>query len=141
MLRSYLTNALKQLDTLIEMTNEDIALVKAAKHDELANAENKKRHALVSFESTKSLLNSELLKLTTESGLDMSEVLSKEESVMLGSFKEKLQELKDTNRYLSAMVIAINEFYGSLFDKMFKFDNQGYTKTKPLPAAMLRVSA
>jgi hypothetical protein len=39
------------------------------------------------------------------------------------------------------MVIAINEFYGSLFDKMFKFDNQGYTKTKPLPAAMLRVSA
>jgi hypothetical protein len=141
MLKSYLTNALKQLDTLIELTNEDIALVKAAKHDELSNQEGKKHHALVSFESTKSLLNSELLKLTTESGLDLSEVLSKEEGLMLESFKVKLQELKDTNITLSSMVIALNEFYGSLFDRMFKFDNQGYTKTKPLPAAMLRVSA
>jgi hypothetical protein len=141
MLERYLQNAIKELDILITLTLEDIALIKEAKHDELSEKHTQKKHALVSFESTKSLLNHELLKLTQESEKGLEDRLNEDESRLLGIFKEKLLELKEVNLQYSKFVIAVNEFYGTLFDSMFKFDSNGYQKTTPLPAAMLRVSA
>jgi hypothetical protein len=141
MLERYLENAIKELDILITLTLEDIALIKEAKHDTLSEKHTLKKHALVSFETTKSLLNHELLKLTQESEVGLDERLNEKESGLLETFKVKLEELKEVNREYSKYVIAVNEFYGSLFDRMFKFDSNGYQKTTPLPAAMLQVSA
>jgi len=141
MLERYLTNAIKELDILIDLTHEDITLIKEAQHDALSEKADIKKHALVSFETTKSLLNHEILKKSKESDGGLSEVISERENMLLESFKEKLLELKKVNLEYSKFVISINEFYGTLFDRMFKFDSHGYQKTKPLPAAMLRVSA
>ncbi len=141
MLERYLHNAIKELDILITLTQEDIILIKEAKHEKMSERQSMKQHALVSFETTKSLLNHELLKLTQNNNQGLEEVLSDEQGVLLDSFKEKLIALKEINVQYSKLVIAVNEFYGTLFDSMFKFDNSGYQKTNPLPAAMLRVSA
>jgi len=141
MLERCLTSAIKELDILITLTQEDIALIQEAKHDTLQEKAQIKQHALVSFETTKSLLNHELLKKSQESTTGLEEVLTSSENALLESFKEKLKELQTINLRYSKFVISLNEFYGTLFDKMFTFDSQGYQKTKPLPAAMLRVSA
>lgn len=141
MLERYLTNAIKELDTLITLTHEDITLIKEAQHEALSKKAEIKKHALVSFETTKSLLNHELLKKSQESEAGLSEVISEDENTLLETFKEKLLELKTINLQYSKLVISVNEFYGTLFDRMFAFDSDGYQKTRPLPAAMLRVSA
>ncbi len=141
MLERYLNNAIKELDNLITLTQEDIALIKEARHEALQEKSALKHHALASFESTKSLLNHELLKRTQAREAEVEKALSAEESALLEQFKEKLLVLKEVNLHYSKFVISLNEFYGTLFDKMFAFDSQGYQKTKPLPAAMLRVSA
>ena len=141
MLERYLKNAIKELDILITLTQEDIALIKEAAHETLQEKSAIKQHALRAFESTKSLLNHELLKRSQAADSGLEDALDREESELLEIFKEKLLELKQINLEYSKFVISLNEFYGTLFDKMFVFDSQGYQKTKPLPAAMLRVSA
>jgi len=141
MLENHLNNAIKELDTLITFTLEDIALIKEAQHEALSNKQDDKKHALVAFERTKSLLNHALLKITQESNNALEEALNAEQSELLETFKVKLMQLKEVNIKYSKLVISVNEFYGTLFDRMFKFDSEGYQKTTPMPAAMLRVSA
>ncbi len=141
MLERYLTSAIKELDVLITLTQEDITFIKAAKHDALQEKAQIKKHALLAFETTKSLLNHELLKKSQASDGGLSEALSSEENILLETFKEKLQALKTINLHYSKFVISLKEFYGTLFDRMFAFDSNGYQKTKPFPAAMLKVSA
>ncbi len=141
MLERHLTTAIKDLDLLIDLTQEDIALIKEAKHEELSQKHTLKQQAVVAFETTKSLLNHALMKRTEDSDEALETLLSEEEGKLLECFKEKLLELKSCNQHYSKLLIAVNEFYGSLFDRMFTFDSSGYQKTKPLPAAMLRVSA
>ncbi len=141
MLERYLKNAIKELDMLITLTQEDITLIKEAQHNALSEKATIKQHALVSFETTKSLLNHELLKKSQASGAGLEDALSEQEGELLETFKEKLLALKTINLEYSKFVISLNEFYGTLFDRMFAFDSNGYQKTKPLPAAMLRVSA
>ncbi len=141
MLERYLESAVKELDILITLTHEDITLIKEAKHESLSKKAEIKKHALVSFETTKSLLNHELLKKSKETDSGLSDALTDVENTLLETFKEKLLELKTINLQYSKLVISVNEFYGTLFDRMFTFDSNGYQKTKPLPAAMLRVSA
>ena len=141
MLERHLTNAIKELEILITLTQEDIDLIKEANHAKLSEKHALKKHALRAFESTKSLLNHALSQRTSEGDTTLEAGLSDEENHLLDSFKTKLLELKEVNLHYSKLVISVNEFYGTLFDSMFKFDSQGYQKTNPLPAAMLQVSA
>jgi len=141
MLERYLKNAMKELDILIALIDEDIILIKEAKHERLSEKTQMKQHALVSFETTKSLLNHALLKKTQASDASLEESLNDVENRLLEEFKEKLVALKTVNMQYSKLLISVNEFYGTLFDRMFSFDSDGYQKTRPLPAAMLRVSA
>lgn len=141
MLERHLENAIKELDVLINLTQEDITLIKEAQHEALSQKATAKQHAMLAFETTKSLLNHELLKLSQESENGLESALDTKQSTLLEAFKEKLLELKTINLHYSKLVISVNEFYGTLFDRLFAFDSQGYQKTQPLPAAMLRVSA
>jgi hypothetical protein len=141
MLERHLENAIKELDVLINLTQDDITLIKDAKHEALSQKSVEKKQAMVAFETTKSLLNHELLKLTQENPEGLEGALNEKEGALLELFKEKLLSLKNINRHYSKLLISVNEFYGTLLDRMFAFDSQGYQKTKPLPAAMLQVSA
>ncbi len=141
MLTDNLNKAIEELDCLIDFTKEDIRFAKEANHNALADRHITKERMLSRFEMTKSDLNSELLKLSNKSDGDLSKVIDTTQSGLLDEFKERLVLLKELNRDFMAIVIVVNEFYQSLFSKMFKFDTNGYNKTKPLSAAMLKVSA
>ena len=141
MLKRHLENAIRELNVLIELTQEDISLIKEAKHEALQEKAREKQHAMLAFETTKSLLNHALQQQIKNSGQALDDALDSEKTDLLETFKEKLVELKTINLTYSKLVISVNEFYSTLFDRLFAFDSQGYQKTQPLPAAMLQVSA
>ncbi len=141
MVKSLLQEAIKTLNRVIELTREDIALIKEMKHDALAERDLLKKSAVANFETIKSKLNASLQELTTLADAPLEEVLEQEERELLEQFKAKLLELKEVNRQCSLLVVSLNEFYTSLLSNMFKFDNNGYHKTNPLPAALMKVSA
>jgi hypothetical protein len=139
-IKDSLTKSLKELNGLIELTKDDIALIKEAKHSELIGREQEKKRVLESFENSKYTLNKTLLELT-KNGADIEEILDEEESRLFEEFKSALVELKELNRYYLTLVVSVNEFFTSLLSKMFEFDKEGYQNTNPLPARVLKVSA
>ncbi len=141
MLINLLNETNTKLDKIIKLTNEDIELIKAAKHDELAKRDILKNSAIADFENSKIKLNRTLIEISTKNGAPLEEILNDNEGILLKEFKAKLLELKEVNKQCSRLVVALNEFYTSLVSKLFTFDSSGYNKTNPLPAAIMRISA
>ncbi len=141
MLKNNLQKAIEQLEAIIAFTQEDILLVKGAKHDLLNQRHTQKSAMLSTFETLKSKLNNELFERSQMSDEGIEGAIDDEERVLLERFKSKLMELKEVNRDFASLVVVLNEFYQSLFSSMFAFETQGYNKTKPAPASVLRVSA
>jgi hypothetical protein len=96
---------------------------------------------IVSFETNKSILNDELIKLAKDSNLPLEELMGDESIDLLSQLKNNLSILKDNNRVYAKFVVRLNEFYTSLFDEIFKLDSNGYEKKTPTPANILQVSA
>ena len=137
-----LESAIFDLDALITLTKSDIEDIKEAQHERLNNRLEEKEQLIVSFEQKKARLNRALAQLSQQhSGKAMDEILSNEESDLLGLFKEKLSLLKTVNKEYAKFVVTISEFYNSLIDKMFTLDGNGYEKNKLRPATLFRVSA
>jgi DNA-binding response OmpR family regulator len=63
MLTHYLHNAIKDIENLIELTHKDIADIKVAKHSEVFERAKIKNDLIQSFETKKSLLDNELMKM------------------------------------------------------------------------------
>ncbi len=141
MLKNNLQQAIEQLDEIIAFTQEDILLVKEAKHDLLNQRHTQKSAMLSTFEHLKTKLNNELFERSQRSDEGIEAAIEEDEQVLLEAFKAKLLELKEVNRDFASIVVVLNEFYQSLFSSMFTFETQGYNKTKPAPASVLRVSA
>lgn len=141
MITRYIQNAINDIKKLIDLTTNDIADIKEALHEKIESRVDEKNHLIVSFETNKSLLNDELIKLTNNSDLPLEEIMSENDTNLLNELKENLQILKDKNKIYAKFVVKINEFYTSLFDEMFKLDRSGYEVSTPKPASILRVSA
>jgi len=140
MLNQKIEMTLSKLDQLIDFTKEEIKIVKEAKHDLLSQRVEEKNRLLREFESAKQELNMALMSVSEDSS-SLEDCIGKKERGMLELFRDKLTELKRVNGDLAAIVIVLNEFYTTLFGKMFSFDTKGYQYSKPNPAAVLRVSA
>jgi len=139
MVKTYIKNAIKDIEQLTELTLKDIEDVQAANHDNVAKRVTQKNHLSISFETNKSLLNDELSKRAKDSSLE--KILSSEDRELLEVLKSKLSTLKTKNREYARYVIKLNEFYTSLFDEMFSLDREGYKITNAKPASMFTVSA
>ncbi len=141
MLELHLRNAINELNKLIELTHEDIALVKRAEHTKLTNNINQKNHLMLSFENQKALLNQSLIKLVEFDERGLEDILTQEQHELMDLFKDKLLELKNVNIQFSKFVMSVGEFYNELFDQIFTLDRSGYQKTNPLPAAFFKTRA
>jgi len=139
MIQVYIKNAIKDIEQLIQITQEDIKDIKEAKHNDIAKRVSQKNHLSISFETNKSLLNDELLKRSQTNSLE--NILNDEDKKLLEELKIKLANLKDKNREYAKYVVKLNEFYTSLFDEMFKLDRDGYKIANAIPATMFTVSA
>lgn len=142
MITKQLQSAIQDIDELVQLTKADIEDIKEAHHDKLSLRLEEKERLISSFEHKKTLLNSELLKLTqNHEGKSIDQILSDEEASTLTLFKEKLSSLKLINKEYAKFVATISEFYNSLIDKMFTLDGNGYEKNIIRPATLFMVSA
>ena len=142
MLTHYLHNAIKDIENLIELTQKDIADIKVAKHSEVFERAKIKNDLIQSFETKKSLLDNELMKILKESGqTSLENLLSVEQKELLAQMKIKLSELKTYNKQYAKYVVTISQFYNVLLDSIFPRDMEGYKVSNHKPASLLKVRA
>lgn len=139
MLKHYLSESLRNLDELINLTKNDIASIKDARHSELFSNTTQKESFINGFESSKRAIDNELRRLVSQ-GMELGSVLDDNDQEQLELLKIKLKELKDLNRRLAKMVVAVSEFYNSLLTRLLPQDKQmsvGYNNSATAKAASL----
>ncbi len=142
MINHYLESSIKNIEDLIALTMSDIEDIKQANNDAIYKRTKIKDEIIEIFESQKSLLDSELIKLMKKNNnKELSELLNGDEQKSLEMLKSKLQELHKINKEYARLVVAVNEFYTSLFDKIFPTEMENYKKTNPKSLTLLKVSA
>ena len=139
MIQIYIKNAIKDIEQLTLLTQQDLEDIQKSNHDEIGKRVQKKNHLTISFETNKSLLNDELAKQVKNSTLE--DVLTPHDKEYLEELKSKLSVLKNKNKEYAKYVVKINEFYTSLFDEMFRLDRDGYKVSQAKPASVFAVSA
>ncbi len=140
MLTHYLLKAVEDLDALIELTMRDIEDIKIARHDSMFGRVRAKEDRIASFEKYKALIDNEiavLLKDHPESGL--SDLLDEETQGWLARLRGTLERLHSVNRYYARFVIAVGEFYNSLYEEIFPTEQDGYTGKSPKVASLIEL--
>ena len=126
MLKRYLDEAMGVLDELIAQTTEDIEKIKLADHSKVDDSVRRKNELVKKFESVKSLLDKELLRVSKENGgANLSSILDDEVKSSLTLMRSKLEELYSKNKEYAKYVVGVKEFFDSLLKNMFKGEQDG----------------
>ena len=142
MLTHYLTQAISDIDNLIDLTKEDIENIKEAKHQKLSETLKIKEELIASFESKKALIDHQLVKkVEQEKDKELEKLLVEKEKELLNQLQNKLNELKIINKEYARFVVSVGEFYNSLFDKLFPSEIDGYKKSNPKTASIIEEMA
>ncbi len=119
MLTHHLDQALQIISTLISMTKNDIEAVKAARHDLFFASAQKKESLLVAFDHEKSAIDTHMVQLLTlHGGENIQTLLEPQQVQKIDQLKNDLLTLKELNRDLGRMVLAVGEFFNSLLTKI-----------------------
>ena len=140
MLKRYLDEAMGVLDELIAQTTEDIEKIKLADHTKVDDSVKRKNELVKKFESIKSLLDKELLRVSKENGgANLSSVLDDEVKSSLALMRSKLEELYSKNKEYAKYVVGVKEFFDSLLKNMFKSEQDGsYDKNGLRPESLFK---
>lgn len=140
MLKRYLDEAMGVLDELIAQTTEDIEKIKLADHSRVNDSVRRKNELVKKFESIKSLLDKELLRVSKENGgANLSSILNDEVKSSLALMRSKLEELYSKNKEYAKYVVGVKEFFDSLLKNMFKGEQDGgYDKNGLRPESLFK---
>lgn len=140
MLKRYLDEAMGVLDELIAQTTEDIEKIKLADHSKVDDSVRRKNELVKKFESVKSLLDKELLRVSKENGgVNLSSILDDEVKSSLTLMRSKLEELYSKNKEYAKYVVGVKEFFDSLLKNMFKGEQDGgYDKNGLRPESLFK---
>lgn len=140
MLKRYLDEAMGVLDELIAQTTEDIEKIKLADHSKVDDSVRHKNELVKKFESVKSLLDKELLRVSKENGgANLSSILDDEVKSSLALMRSKLEELYSKNKEYAKYVVGVKEFFDSLLKNMFKGEQDGgYDKNGLRPESLFK---
>ena len=140
MLKRYLDEAMGVLDELIAQTTEDIEKIKLADHSKVDDSVRRKNELVKKFESVKSLLDKELLRVSNENGgANLSSILDDEVKSSLTLMRSKLEELYSKNKEYAKYVVGVKEFFDSLLKNMFKGEQDGgYDKNGLRPESLFK---
>ncbi len=142
MIPHYLNSVVKNIDDLIRLTKDDIEDIKNAKNESIYNRTKIKDEIIGIFENNKALLDNELVKLIENAQeKELSDILSEEEKQTLDLLKLRLKELQKLNKEYAKFVVVVNEFYSSLFDRIFPTEMDDYKKINPRSFSLLKVTA
>ena len=140
MLKRYLDEAMGVLDELIAQTTEDIEKIKLADHSKVDDSVRRKNELVKKFESVKSLLDKELLRVSKENGgANLSSIFDDEVKSSLALMRSKLEELYSKNKEYAKYVVGVKEFFDSLLKNMFKGEQDGgYDKNGLRPESLFK---
>lgn len=139
MLKRYLDEAMGVLDELIAQTTEDIEKIKLADHSRVDDSVRRKNELVKKFESIKSLLDKELLRVSRENGgANLSSILDDEVKSSLALMRSKLEELYSKNKEYAKYVVGVKEFFDSLLKNMFKSESGNYDKEGLTPESLFK---
>ena len=139
MLKRYLDEAMGVLDELIAQTTEDIEKIKLADHSKVDDSVRRKNELVKKFESVKSLLDKELLRVSRENGgANLSSILDDEVKSSLALMRSKLEELYSKNKEYAKYVVGVKEFFDSLLKNMFKSESGNYDKEGLTPESLFK---
>ncbi|ADR33365.1 hypothetical protein Sulku_0699 [Sulfuricurvum kujiense DSM 16994] len=142
MLSYQLQSAIKDLETLISLSLEDIDDIKEAKHNPQFDRLAIKEEKIKSFEQKKAMIDREISKLMTQNPTaPLSELLDTEQHQQLDALKENLSRLREVNQKYAKMVLSVGSFYNALLERLVPTQMQGYQKVARSEASFLEVRA
>jgi len=140
MLSHHLKGAVKDLDDLIQISEQDIVDIKEAKHESQFDRSRLKDEKLNSFENKKAMIDHEISKLMTAApDKGMSELLSKSEHSQLQAMKNALNALREVNKRYAKMVLGVSTFYNALLERVLPTEMDGYKVKASQEASFLQV--
>ncbi|MEH1010483.1 flagellar biosynthesis protein FlgN [Campylobacter concisus] len=123
MIKKLLDEAIGELDELINLTMQDIANIKEAKHSSVDESVKKKNALVRAFEDTKRALDKELLRVSKESGTTtLASVLDDEVKSKLVLMRSKLEILHKVNKEYARHVVVVKEFLTHLAKSLWYSD-------------------
>ena len=142
MLSYQLQSAIKDLESLIALSEEDISDIKQAKHNSQFERLSIKEEKIKSFEHKKAMIDREISKLmTSHPEKALSELLDNEQHQQLDLLKQNLGRLRDVNQQYAKMVLSVGAFYNTLLEKVVPTQMEGYQKIASTEASFLEVRA
>lgn len=142
MLSFQLQSAIKELDTLIALSLEDIENIKQAEHNPQFDRLSMKEEKIKSFEYKKAMIDHEIAKLMTNDPLKpLAELLDNEQHQQLEIFKERLGRLRLVNQQYAKMVLSVGAFFNTLLEKILPSQMNGYQRSASRETSFLEVRA
>lgn len=141
MLHNYLKKAISNLDSIISYIDEDIKDIKVANNQPIFDRNSLKLDLIKQFETNKSHIDEEMLKLVSSNkDKSLQDLIDDEASDLLSVLRLTLQKLKDINTHYARIVFSVNEFYSSLVELLIPKEKADY-KSEVLKSQILRVQA
>jgi predicted dinucleotide-utilizing enzyme len=142
MLSFQLQGAIKELDTLIALSLEDIENIKEAKHNPQFDRLSIKEEKIKSFEHKKAMIDYEISKLMTQEPVrPLSELLDEEQHQQLETLKVRLSTLRTVNQQYAKMVLSVGAFFNTLLERIMPTQMNGYRSVATRDSAFLEVRA
>ncbi|MGZ5208561.1 MAG: hypothetical protein ACXWB0_06030 [Sulfuricurvum sp.] len=142
MLSFQLQSAIKELDTLIALSLEDIENIKQAEHNPQFDRLSIKEEKIKSFGHKKTMIDYEIGKLMTNDPLKpLSELLDNDQHQQLEIFKERLARLRLVNQQYAKMVLSVGAFFNTLLEKVLPSQMNGYQRSPSRETSFLEVRA
>jgi hypothetical protein len=142
MLSFQLQSAIKELDTLIALSLEDIENIKEAKHNPQFDRLSIKEEKIKSFEHKKAMIDYEISKLMTQEPVrPLSELLDEEQHQQLETLKVRLSTLRTVNQQYAKMVLSVGAFFNTLLERIMPTQMNGYRSVATRDSAFLEVRA
>ena len=142
MLSYYLKGAIEDLQSIINITLEDIEDIKKASHNTQFDRISIKDEKIKSFEQKKAMIDHEISNIMSENpSIELSQLLDEDQHKLLDSMKAHLYELKEINKKYSKLVLSVSVFYNSLLERVMPTQMQGYNKVAAQGSSFLTVRA
>lgn len=140
MLAFHLQSALKDLDDLIAISQQDIEDIKVAQHESQFERIGLKEDKIKSFEHRKAMIDHEISKLMrSHPEHDMATLLNDDEQASLQQLKVRLAELSDVNKKYAKMVLSVGTFYNTLLERVIPTEMEGYDRVTSKNASFLKI--
>jgi len=140
MLSYQLQSAIKDLESLISLSKEDIDDIKEANHNPQFDRLAIKEEKIKNFEHKKAMIDREISKLMTQHpARPLSELLDNEQHQQLDSLKEHLSALREVNQQYAKMVLSVGSFYNTLLERVVPTQMEGYHKVASAESSFLEV--